>query len=90
MDIESPRKTREELLKFFKGLEKKHGRDGGGLELVLKVDTENGKVKRRNGHFLGLREDREVGLRNDAKGSDAWFALERIHDAWKRGQGESA
>ena len=75
-------KGREELLRFLRGIAKKHG---PGIELVVKVETRSGKVRRRHGRWLGLRDDAEVGLHNDAKGCDTWYPLDRVLDVWKRG-----
>ena len=77
-----PRKEPEELLRFLRGIAKKHG---SNVELVVKVETASGKVRRRTGRFLGLRDDSEVGLHNEAKGSDSWYDIDRVHDVWKRG-----
>lgn len=74
--------TQEDLLRFLRGLEKKHGRD---VEVVLKYRTNSGKVRKRMGRLIGLRGEDEVGLHNSAKGATTWYELERVDDAWKRG-----
>lgn len=80
-----PEKTREELLRYLRGLQKKHGVD---VEVVLKVTTASGKVRRRSGRLLGLRGEAEVGLHSAEKGSgDTWYPLDCVHDCWKRGAG---
>jgi hypothetical protein len=71
-----------DVLRFLKGIDKKHGRN---VELVLKYRNSKGKVRRRQGHFLGLRGDSEVGLRNEAWSGDRWFEIEGVVDAWKKG-----
>ncbi len=80
-------KSVEELLRFLRGIEKKHGSD---VELVVKVRTNSGKVQRRTGAYLGVQGSSqagtsEVGLRNEKKGADTWYSLERVLDIWKRG-----
>lgn len=76
------KKSVDELLRYLRGVEKKHGT---GVELVVKVRTNSGKVQRRHGEYLGVHNDAEVGLRNEKKGADAWYSLERVFDIWKRG-----
>ena len=80
------KKDREELLRYLRGIEKKHG---SGVELVVKVETKSGKVRRRTGSFLGLKGEEEVGLHNDAKGSDSWYSIDLVHDVWKKGSQQS-
>jgi len=75
-------KTPEELLRLVRGLEKKHG---AGLDMVVKVKTQSGKVRRRTGRFVGLRNNLELGIVSDANGAEAWFLLSAVHDVWKRG-----
>ena len=70
---------------FLRGIEKKHGL---GSELVFKVRSASGKVRKKTGTFLGFRGDR-VGLRNAAWDADKWFPLSDVVDAWKVG-GRSA
>jgi len=77
----SERKTPEELTRYLTGITKKHGAQ---VELVVKVEVEGGKVRRRTGRFLGVR-DGAIGLHNPAKGRDQWLSLDRVHDIWKRG-----
>lgn len=74
----------EDVAGFLRGLEKKHG---ATAEVVLKVQTAGGKVRKRGGVLLGIRGD-EVGLRNPAWKGDKWFALEDVTDAWKKGLNE--
>lgn len=75
--------TNPDVSSFLHGIEKKHGLGG---ELVFKVRSASGKVRRKTGTFLGFRGD-QVGLRNAAWGGDKWFALADVVDAWKRGTG---
>ncbi len=76
--------TPHDVQRFLQGIEKKHGL---GSELVLKVRTDSGKVRRKTGTFLGFRGD-EVGLRNSAWNGDKWFDLADVADAWKKGTSE--
>ncbi len=76
--------TPHDVQRFLQGIEKKHGL---GSELVLKVRTDSGKVRRKTGTFLGFRAD-AVGLRNSAWNGDKWFPLADVADAWKKGTGE--
>jgi len=71
----------EDLLRFLRGLEKKHG---SNAELVIKHTNAANKVKRLTGRFLGLRGS-DVGLRNTAWKADKWIPVERLVDAWKPG-----
>ncbi len=72
-----------DVQRFLQGIEKKHGL---GSELVLKVRTDSGKVRRKAGTFLGFKGDL-VGLRNSAWNDGKWFALGAVEDAWKKGAG---
>ena len=77
----SARKTIEELTRYLDGVTKKHG---SSVELVVKAETEGGKVRRRTGRLLGVR-DGTIGLRSDARSKDMWLSLDRVHDIWKKG-----
>ena len=76
------RRDPDDLLRYLHGLVKKHGTD---VELVVKVETRSGKVRRRKGRFLGLRGDSYMGLSVEPTGADAWYELEKVHDVWKKG-----
>lgn len=78
----SEQKSVDELLRYLRGVEKKHG---SKVELVVKVRTNSGKVQRRTGTYLGVHNDTEVGLRNPKKAADAWYPLDRVYDIWKKG-----
>lgn len=73
---------REEITDFLRGVQKKHGLD---VDLVLKVRTDSGKVRKRTGRLRGLRGDQSVGLYNEARGAETWYDLDRVLDAWKKG-----
>ncbi len=77
----SDAKTPDELLRFLTGIEKKRGHD---VELVVKVTTASGKVRRRNGRFLGVRNNTEVGIHHAARGKDTWYLLSDVLDIWKK------
>ena len=56
-----------EVLKFIKGLLKKHGND---FSLNCKYLTANDKIKKRHGEFVALVDDRELVLLNRDKGNE--------------------
>lgn len=70
-----------EVLRFIKGLVKKHGKD---FSLELRYLTSNDKLKKRHGEFVALIEDRELILLNRAKGHENRFEIARIFEVSKR------
>ena len=71
-----------EILRFIKGLVKKHGND---FALNLKYMTANDKIKKRHGEFVDLVDDRELVLVNRDKGNEKnHFDISRILDIEKR------
>ena len=71
-----------EILRFIKGLVKKHGSD---FALNLKYLTANDKIKKRHGGFVDLVDDRELVLVNRDKGNEKnHFEISRILDIEKR------
>ena len=71
-----------EILRFIKGLIKKHGND---FALNLKYLTANDKIKKRHGEFVDLVDDRELVLVNRDKGNEKnHFDISRILDIEKR------
>lgn len=70
-----------EVLRFIKGLIKKHGH---GFSLDLKYLTANDKIKKRHGEFIALIEDQEVILLNRDKGNENRFVIARILEVAKR------
>jgi hypothetical protein len=70
-----------EVLRFIKGLVKKHGAD---FSLDLKYLTANDKIKKRHGEFVALVNDLELVLRNRDKGSEGRYEIARIVDVERR------
>ena len=78
----SEQKTIDELLRFLHGVQKKYGTR---VELVVKYRNNAGKLRKSTGWLVGVRNEAEVGLRSDAKNTETWHELSRVHDIWKRG-----
>ena len=73
-------KSTEEIVRFIHGLQKKHGDD---FEIVVKYESETGKTRRRHGRFLGLQEDRRLGLvETPLPPGRSAMALRRMSDRW--------
>ena len=70
-----------EVLRFIKGLTKKHGI---AFSLNLKYLTANDKIKKRHGEFVALVEDRELVLLNREKDSRNRYEIARILEIDKR------
>ena len=71
-----------EILRFIKGLVKKHGSD---FALNLKYLTANDKIKKRHGEFVDLVDDRELVLVNRDKGNEKnHFEISRILEIEKQ------
>ena len=71
-----------EILRFIKGLIKKHGND---FALNLKYLTANDKIKKRHGEFVDLVDDRELVLVNRDKGNEKnHFEISRILEIEKQ------
>jgi len=71
-----------EILRFIKGLIKKHGND---FSLTIKYLTTNDKIKKRHGEFVALVDDHELVLLNRDKGNEKnHFEVARIFDVDKR------
>ena len=71
-----------EILRFIKGLVKKHGND---FALNLKYMTANDKIKKRHGEFVELVDDRELVLVNRDKGNEKnHFEISRILEIEKQ------
>ena len=71
-----------EIIRFIKGLIKKHGND---FALTLKYLTANDKIKKRHGDFADLVDDRELVLINRDKGDQKnHFEISRILNIEKR------
>ena len=71
-----------EILRFIKGLVKKHGND---VALNLKYMTANDKIKKRHGEFVDLVDDRELVLVNRDKGNEKnHFEISRILEIEKQ------
>ena len=71
-----------EILRFIKGLVKKHGND---FALNLKYMTANDKIKKRHGEFVDLVDDRELVLVNRDKGNEKnHFEISRILEIEKQ------
>lgn len=70
-----------EVLRFIKGLAKKHG---VAFSLNLKYLTTNDKIKKRHGEFVALVDDRELVLLNREKGSQNRYEIARIVEIDKR------
>ncbi len=70
-----------EVLRFIKGLVKKHGVD---FSLDLKYLTSNDKIKKRHGAFVGLVDDCELVLLNHEKGSENRYEIARILEIDRR------
>lgn len=70
-----------EVLRFIKGLAKKHGND---FSLNLKYLTTNDKIKKRHGAFVALIDDRELLLLNREKGGENRFEIARILEIDRR------
>lgn len=69
-----------EVLRFIKGLIKKHGKD---FSLNFKYLTSNDKIKKRHGEFIALVDDSELILLNRDKGNENRFEVSRILDITK-------
>jgi hypothetical protein len=70
-----------EIIRFIKGLAKKHGT---AFSLDLKYLTANDKLKKRHGEFVDLINDQELVLFNREKGSEGRFEIARIVDIERR------
>ena len=64
-----------EIVRFLKGQIKKHGKN---FSVTLKYQTANGKMKKRHGDFVDLKEGFELVLYNRDKGREGRYRLERI------------
>ncbi len=71
---------KEEVLRVFKGLIKKHGTD---FSVRLKYITSSNKTRKRHGKFLAMEDEEKVLLHNPDKGTDSWYQLDRIIDIKK-------
>jgi len=72
---------REKIIRVINGLQKKHGRD---FSLNLKYRTASGKVRKRHGRFVELRDGEELRLFNPDKETTGTYALDRIEEIGKR------
>lgn len=71
-----------EVLRFIKGVIKKHGND---FSFNIKYLTANNKIKKRHGDFIDLVDDRELILINREKGKEKnHFEIARIFEIEKR------
>jgi hypothetical protein len=71
----------EEVIRFLNGQQKKHGKDFG---VQLKYRTTTGKVKKRHGNFVALRNDWELVLYNPDKKTEGRYLIENIEEIKKR------
>lgn len=71
----------EEVLRFLKGQQKKHGSD---FAVQLKYRTATGKVKKRHGRFVSLKNDWELVLHNPDKDTEGRYLVENIVDIKKK------
>ncbi len=71
----------EEIIRFLKGQQKKHGNDFG---VQLKYRTMTGKVKKRHGNFVELRNDWELVLYNPDKKTEGRYLIENIVEVKKK------
>jgi len=70
-----------EVERFIKGLVKKHDKD---FSIGLKYKSNNGKVRKRHGRFMQLKEGFELVLYNAEKETEGRYLLDRIVDIKKR------
>jgi hypothetical protein len=70
-----------EVERFIKGLVKKHDKD---FSISLKYQSNSGKVRKRHGRFVELKEGFELVLYNSDKDTEGRYLLDRIVDIKKK------
>jgi len=70
----------DEVVRFLKGQIKKHGKN---FSVTLRYQTASGKIKKRYGDFVDLKEE-ELVLHNRDKGREGRYEVERILKISKR------
>jgi hypothetical protein len=70
----------DEITRFIRGLIKKHGTD---FSVRLKYRTAGGKVRKRHGRYVALKDDFELVLYNQDKRAEGRYLLTDIVDIGK-------